>query len=78
MGRTRLSTTVDTELLQGARRLGAGSTDAALIDEALRALLAWYRSAEVDAAYTAYDRTPVDESDEWGDLDSWRRAAGNS
>jgi hypothetical protein len=78
MNRIRLSTTVDAELLTNARRVRAGMTDAGLIDEALTALLARYRSAEVDASYAAYDKHPLDEPDEWGDLASWRRAAGDS
>lgn len=78
MNRIRLSTTVDAELLGSARRVRSGITDAALIDEALAALLARYRSAEVDAGYAAYDEHPVEEPDEWGDLASWRRAAGAS
>lgn len=78
MTRIRLSTTVDAELLSSARGVRAGITDAALIEEALSALLARHRSAEVDASYGAYDKHPVDEPDEWGDLASWRRAAGNS
>jgi hypothetical protein len=78
MNRIRLSTTVDAELLAGARSVRSGITDAALIDEALGALLARYRSAEIDAAYAAYDKQPADEPDEWGDLASWRRAAGAS
>jgi hypothetical protein len=78
MNRIRLSTTVDAGLLNSARDLQTGVTDAALIDEALRALLARRRSAEVDASYAAYDKHPVDHSDEWGDLASWRRAAGDS
>ena len=78
MNRIRLSTTVDAELLGSARRARSGMTDAALIDEALAALLARYRSAEVDAGYVAYDLHPAEESDEWGDLASWRRAAGAS
>ena len=53
-------------------------TDAALIDEALQALLARHRAAEVDASYAAYDEHPTDEPDEWGDLASWRQAAGAS
>jgi hypothetical protein len=36
------------------------------------------RAAEIDAAYTAYDRHPLEASDEWGDLASFRRAAGAS
>jgi hypothetical protein len=78
MNRIRLSTTVDAGLLTSARDVRAGVTDAALIDEALGALLASHRSAEVDASYAAYDEHPVDEPDDWGDLASWRRAAGNS
>ena len=69
---------MDAELLGRARSLRSGVTDAALIDEALRALLARHRSAEVDASYAAYDEHPVDEPDDWGDLASWRRAAGAS
>ncbi len=78
MKRTRLSTTVDAELLASARGVRSGVTDAALIDEALAALLACHRSAEVDASYAAYDAHPVDEPDEWGDLASFRRAAAAS
>lgn len=78
MARTRLSTTVDADLLEGARRLRAKATDAALIDEALEAFLARHRAAEVDASYAAYDRHPLDEPDEWGDLASFRSAAATS
>jgi hypothetical protein len=53
-------------------------TDAALIDEALAALLARHRSAEVDASYAAYDENPPEAPDDWGDLASWRRVAGAS
>lgn len=77
MTRIRLSTTVDADLLEGARKV-AGTTDAALVDQALAALLARHRSAEVDASYAAYDEHPLDEPDEWGDLDSFRRAAAAS
>lgn len=75
MARTRVSTTVDEDLLSQARRLSAGSTDAALLDEALRALVVRHRAAEIDDAYTAYDEHPLDEADEWGDLASFRQAA---
>jgi hypothetical protein len=78
MKRTRLSTTVDTQLLNDARRMRSGTTDATLVDEALRAFLARFRSAEIDASYAAYDQRPADEPDEWGDLASWRRAVGSS
>lgn len=69
---------MNAELLGSARRVRSGVTDAALIDEALAALVARYRSAEVDAGYAAYDEHPAEEPDEWGDLASWRRAAGAS
>lgn len=78
MSRTRLSTTVDAALLDGARSIRPGIIDAALIDEALRALLARHRAAEADASYAAYDEHPIDEPDAWGDLDSFRRAAAAS
>ena len=78
MARTRLSTTVDASLLSQAREIAGGTTDAALVDQALAALLARHRAAEVDAAYAAYERHPLDESDEWGDLESFRRAAAAS
>jgi len=78
MARTRLSTTVDAGLLDEARRLRSGATDAALVDEALNALLARQRAAEIDDSYVAYDRQPLDEPDAWGDLASFRRAAGAS
>lgn len=78
MARTRLSTTVDPVLLEEARRLRSGVTDATLMDEALDALLDRHRAAELDASYAAYDSHPLDEPDEWGDLASFRRAAGAS
>lgn len=78
MARTRLSTTVDAALLEGARRVRSGTTDAALVDEALAALLARHRSSEVDASYAVYDEHPLDEPDEWGDLATFRRAVAAS
>ena len=78
MTRARISTTVDAQLLASARRARSGLADSALIDEALAALLARQRAAEIDAAYAAYDAHPLDEDDEWGDLASFRAAAGAS
>jgi hypothetical protein len=78
MARTRISTTVDAELLTQARRSRSGVSDSRLIDEALSALLDRQRAAEIDAAYTAYDAHPLGESDEWGDLASFRASAGAS
>ena len=49
-----------------------------MIDEALEALIARHRAAEVDASYAAYDRQPLAEPDEWGDLASFRQGAAAS
>lgn len=78
MTRQRISTTVDAGLLESARRARAGVADSVLIDEALAALMARERAAEFDAAYAAYDAHPLEEADAWGDLASFRAAAGAS
>ncbi len=78
MARVRVSTTVDGDLLARARDVHGGSTDAALLDEALGALLGRHRAGEIDAAYRAYDNHPPDEADEWGDLASFREGAAAS
>jgi hypothetical protein len=76
MSRVRVSTTVDERLLVAARGFGHGLTDAALLDEALRAFLERHRAAEIDASYAAYDEHPLDEPDEWGNLQSFLEAGG--
>ena len=68
---------MDSDLLGSARK-ATGKPDSALVDEALRALLARHRAAEVDASYAAYDAQPLDEPDQWGDLASFRRAVAAS
>ncbi|MGH9011262.1 MAG: type II toxin-antitoxin system VapB family antitoxin [Acidimicrobiia bacterium] len=78
MARKRVSTTVDEALLAEARRTREGVNDATLFDEALRALIARHQAARYDDAYAAYDEHPLDEPDEWGDLGSFRAAAGSS
>ena len=78
MARVRVSTTVDEQLLTSAREARAGVADAALLDEALAALLARHRAAEIDAAYSAYDAHPLHEIDAWGDLAAFREAAAAS
>lgn len=78
MPRMRVSTTVDGQLLTDARRVLSDLPDAALIDEALAALLHQHRAAEIDATYSAYDEHPLDGTDAWGDLASFREAAGSS
>jgi hypothetical protein len=78
MARTRVSTTVDAQLLDSARQALAPLTDAAVLDKALAALLDRHRAAEIDAAYGAYDEHPLEEPDGWGDLASFREAAAGS
>lgn len=78
IARVRVSTTVDDGLLKRAREARSGLADSALLDEALTALVASRRTAEIDAAYAAYDDHPLDETDGWGDLASFRAAAGES
>ena len=78
MVRIRVSTTVDESLLENARELRSDLNDAALLDEALGALVSKHRAAEIDAGYAAYDEHPLDEPDQWGDLASFREAAASS
>ena len=78
MARVRISITVDQQLLEQARAVKAGVPDSRLVDDALAALLARHRVAEVDAAYSSYDNHPLDEDDESGDLASFRAAAAAS
>jgi hypothetical protein len=78
MARSRISTTVDSQLLARARSARSNVPDSALIEEALKALLAQTRAAEIDGAYAAYDVHPIGERDEWGDLGSFRSAASES
>lgn len=73
-----MSTTVDAESLDAARRARPGLKDAALLDEALAALVAKQRAVEIDAGYEAYQSHPIDEADEWGDLESFHRAAAKA
>lgn len=42
-----------------------------MMDAALEALAKRHREAEIDAAYEAYDRLPLDAPDEWGDVESF-------
>jgi hypothetical protein len=76
--RTRVGATVDKDLLARARAAYEGLDDAALLDEALGALLARRRAAEVDASDAAYDGASLDADDGWGDLASFGEAAGAS
>ena len=78
MARTRISTTVDAALLAEARRACNGVNDATLFDQALTALVRKHRAARYDEAYSAYEAQPLDEPDEWGDLASFRAAAGST
>ncbi len=76
MSRPRLSTTVDADLLASARSVRPGVGDAGVIDEALRALLFRERATHIEQGYAAYDDHPLAEPDAWGDLASFREAAG--
>ena len=78
MARVRISTTVDEQLLAASRETHSDASDSVLIDDALDALVARSRAAEIDSAYAAYDRHPLDAGDEWGDLESFRAAAVSS
>jgi Arc/MetJ family transcription regulator len=78
MSRTRVSTTVDEDLLASARQMLSTLTDAALLDQALAALVDRHRAAEIDSAYAVYDEHPLEGSDAWGDLASFREAAAGS
>lgn len=69
MPRVRVSTTVDADLLRRARAVHGAGTDASMLEAALLALLREHRAGEVDEAYrAAYERTPPDTPDDWGDL----------
>lgn len=73
MPRSRISTTVDSALLDDARRFHDGWTDSALVEAALKVLVKPHREAEIDAKIErGYREHPLDEPDEWGDLASWR------
>jgi hypothetical protein len=78
MARKRISTTVDEGLLTEARQARSGVNDATLFDEALTALISRHRAARHDEAYAVYDEHPLEEPDEWGDLASFRAAAGST
>jgi hypothetical protein len=79
MSRTRISTTVDGDLLTAVRERRPGATDSSVLEEALQSLLAGLERAEIDASYReAYDRLPFDAPDAWGDLASFGAAADAS
>jgi hypothetical protein len=69
---------VDSELLASARGMRTWSSDGSLLDAALGALVTSYRAAEIDDSYVAYVDHPMDEVDEWGDLQSFAEAAGSA
>lgn len=74
MQRVRVTTTVDSRLLDEARVIVGAFTDEVLFDRALEALLGLHRSTEIDAAYAVYDHVPLDSPDDWGSLASFRGA----
>ncbi len=80
----RLAADLGTPEQHDARQLVDEILDSDGTKAAMRVMLAiWrqtrrHRAAEFDASYAAYDEWPPDQPDEWGDLTSWRRAAGGS
>ncbi|MDE9367649.1 antitoxin MazE5 [Luteipulveratus sp. YIM 133132] len=76
MTRVRISTTVDETLLADVRALRSGARDSEIVDDAFSALLLQSRSAQIDLSYAAYDEVPLSAPDAWGDLASFREAAG--
>lgn len=77
--RMRISTTVDPRLLEQARSVHKGAKDAELLDAAFAALIKQSRSAEIDATYeVAYDKHPISEPDEWGNLEDFHQAVASS
>ena len=79
MSRTRVSTTVDGDLLTAVRERRPGVSDSSVLEEALQSLLADLRREEIDRAYReAYGRVPVDTPDAWGSPASFAAAAGAS
>ena len=74
-----MSTTVDESLLERARAAHGAGTDASVVEAALEALLREHRDAEIDAAYArAYAVRAASDPDEWGDLDTFLDAAGQT
>ena len=57
---------------------GGGEDCGAACGGVADAVVARIRAAEIDASYVAYDAHPLDETDAWGDLASFRRAAAAS
>jgi hypothetical protein len=70
MARARWSATVAAPLLEAARRLRSEFGDGALAGEALAAVPARQRAAQIGAGCAAYERHPRREPDAWGDLAS--------
>jgi antitoxin MazE5 len=75
MARIRVSTTVSEELISRARALRSDLNDAALLDAALADLISRHRTAEIDKSYDRYSEQPLNDGDEWGDLESFLDAA---
>ncbi len=76
MARIRVSTTAEDRFLNRARRLRPGVNDAALLDEALEALIGRHRRQAIDATYAAYAGQPLSAQDAWGNLASLHETAG--
>lgn len=69
MSKIRISTTVEPELMQRARACCGGAKDATVIEQALIALIADHRAAEIDHQLDlGYAQIEYERPDAWGDL----------
>jgi hypothetical protein len=66
----------DREHLQSKFVEVLGQRDADTLMELLRPPEGW--PDDIDDRYAAYDDHPIGVADEWGDLATWARAAGDS
>ena len=74
--KVRISTTVDETLLAEARACCGQAKDASVLEQALTALVTAHRAAEIDQRIDiAYRELPIEQPDDWGDLDSFLDAA---
>lgn len=75
MARTRISTTVDDDLLNQARAINPDHKDSSMVEEALRLLLKRHHDEQIAAQYARAYANGNDAVDEWGDLNEFLDAA---
>lgn len=71
MPREQIIVSVDVDLLERARHTLPGRTDAALLKAGLESLLRERESAVNQKYLAAYQASPVDTRDDWGDLSTF-------